>query len=738
MIEPDNKQIGAQKIRFMIQHVKDLPVLPAVAQKALSGISESSFTPAVIAELVEVCPSLAQKMLYLAHTLGIDLSSVNYSLYRCVDRLPVSEICRSLLSIRVYHTPKDTPEGAVKRTDLIKHCVAVACASRLIAESPKLGIHSECAYMAGLFHDIGKLVLHELLPKGFAQIVEQAASAQMDLSVVERSTLGADHSTWGKDLAELWHLPDFIRSAIWLHHTSIGTRADRSFLLVRVVQVADMLVRGERLGDSGNRVSPESLETMAGMLGVDKSYLIDIKERLSEYTARRFQRLGLEMEAPHARLCDTTLGLAAKWYKDNSTKETEAHQLHQRSRPLEFVQALLEPLEAGSLLSHGIERLVRQWQRVYQTGKVCLLLAPQEGDHLLEAVLLDDLGGIRPLLLELPSEQTWMPANVSHQYLIHEPYDHLEWLFEQLDVDFDLSHTQWVPFLYINRPIAAIVFELNYPTPADRLKEAMQETTVLVGYLLGLFLEERSHVQGTERIVEGLLAADAVPAKEPGMSLFDALAEVAAGFAHELNNPLSVISGRAQLLSADMADEASRQILQQIRENAQEASAMVEGLLAFANPPAFRKEHVSLDQVLDEAVQLARQKLGVERLDTRVHIEPPSEVYVDSAQMASAMANIIVNGFESYPSLSGHVDIQCHGDQDHGLVRISIQDRGCGMDAATRDKAVYPFFSAKPAGRKRGMGLAYAARIIQLHGGQLDISSEDGHGTTVLVTLPLS
>jgi putative nucleotidyltransferase with HDIG domain len=313
MIERDNKQIGAQKIKFMIQRVKDLSVWPSVAQQVLARMSETSFSPAVIADLVEVSPSLAQRVFLLAHTRGIDLSSVNYSLYRLVDRLPVSEISRLLLSIRVYHTPENYPAGAVTRTDLLKHCVAVACASRLIAESPRFDMNSECAYMAGLFHDIGKFVLQELLPKGFAQIVEQAHFSQMDLSTVERSVLGVDHNTVGKDLAGLWHMPAFIRSVIWLHHAPpLMTRANQSFVLVRIVRVADMLVRGERLGDSGNQACPESLETMAAWLDVEKDFLIDIKDRLSEYTERRFQRLGLDIETPHERLCDTTLTLAAK------------------------------------------------------------------------------------------------------------------------------------------------------------------------------------------------------------------------------------------------------------------------------------------------------------------------------------------------------------------------------------------------------------------------------------------
>lgn len=70
------------------------------------------------------------------------------------------------------------------------------------------------------------------------------------------------------------------------------------------------------------------------------------------------------------------------------------------------------------------------------------------------------------------------------------------------------------------------------------------------------------------------------------------------------------------------------------------------------------------------------------------------------------------------------------------LVKLEIKDSGCGMDAETLKKATQPFFSAKPAGRNRGMGLAYAARFIQLNKGSLKIASEPGKGTAVTICLP--
>jgi signal transduction histidine kinase len=114
--------------------------------------------------------------------------------------------------------------------------------------------------------------------------------------------------------------------------------------------------------------------------------------------------------------------------------------------------------------------------------------------------------------------------------------------------------------------------------------------------------------------------------------------------------------------------------------------------------------------------------------------EEVERVLVDSAQVVSALANVIANAVESYSDAMGPIKITAEPG-DRGL-RLRVSDLGRGMDEQTLKKATNPFFSAKPAGRKRGMGLAYAARLIRLNRGKLDIESRPDRGTTVTVTLP--
>jgi len=276
---------------------------------------------------------------------------------------------------------------------------------------------------------------------------------------------------------------------------------------------------------------------------------------------------------------------------------------------------------------------------------------------------------------------------------------------------------------------------MNYPGDATLLAEKFEMAASLAGTVLGLALARERQEYFAERFVEedgnSRNRSPAKPADEP----VETLAEMAAGIAHELNNPLSVIAGRAQLLAQAESDGQKRHVLEVIGENAREASGVVDDLMNYAQPPPPRRTLTAIHQILEEAVELARQKTHAEHVNVEIHVAPDArEVLVDSAQTVSALANIIANSVESYKDTIGPVKITA--EPLAGRLRLQIDDLGCGMDTPTLRKATSPFFSAKPAGRKRGMGLAFASRLIRLNAGTLDMASRPNRGTTVTITLP--
>jgi signal transduction histidine kinase len=213
-----------------------------------------------------------------------------------------------------------------------------------------------------------------------------------------------------------------------------------------------------------------------------------------------------------------------------------------------------------------------------------------------------------------------------------------------------------------------------------------------------------------------------------------------------LNNPLSVISGRAQLLAKSENDPDRKRILEQIQQNAGELSGIIDDLMSYANPEQPRPTETTIGRIINDAVDLTKQKKQMNQLDIKIDIAADTPAaFVDSAQISCAISNIICNGLEAYSSGSpdkdirgqvGAIAIEVSANKVNRTVSMQVIDSGRGMDEQTLARAAHPFFSARPAGRKRGMGLAHAQRLIEINHGTLSLASQPDKGTTATVTLP--
>jgi signal transduction histidine kinase len=337
-----------------------------------------------------------------------------------------------------------------------------------------------------------------------------------------------------------------------------------------------------------------------------------------------------------------------------------------------------------------------------------------------------DAGTLEPVLSQFAADFDVLKADESVASLL-----------ERLDADFETGCTRVLPLLSSDGVAGLLIFEFRYPVPEEQLKERFEPATKAGAAILSVITHSRGNEELAERLVAGLgslpLSRASMPAGGDTMSV---LTELAAGAAHEMNNPLSVISGRAQFLSRTEIDPERKRTLAAIQKNAGDLSGIIDDLMSYASPPSPKRAEVGAAQIIDEAAQLAAVKTGVQNLGVEKEIAHENlAAFVDSAQVVSAIANIIANAVESYEEGRGPVKVSASA-QNEEMVEFKIADNGCGMDSETLEKATHPFFSAKPAGRKRGMGLAHALRLIELNGGSLRIESAAGTGTTVTISLP--
>ena len=753
------------QVELAIGRLDSLSTLPCVAVRFFPKLLERQFSPSGLADIIESDPALTAKILSLSSERGISLPDERFSLRHALDRLSADEVRNAVLSVNVLPVfDAGDPEGQIipRRAELLLHNLVVACCARDIAEITLPQVDPNVAYCAGLLHDLGKLALEEVMPKSFARIVEQARSAQQCSCAIEQQHLGADHTIFGKHLAEKWHLPNQIVLAIWLHHGDTATISWRipQARIAQLIQSADSIARQSGIGQSGSFDSPEPLAKIAQSLGINLEQLQQICQKLPKTVAEKSKILGLDLPNATAQYCDIVHTAAAQFARKQAELSLENRQLQTASSHLDFTTDFLLSIDSSTSAIDIAENFATRWQRFYQTGMVCLYLVPPDpppAEQSLEAVVVESLGQSKKVSLNVPEDSTPIPKTIANKFAVLDARQHVDWLFEQLDVDFDLRQTKLTPLLSASKAVGAIVFELHWPTDAKLFEEKFRTTTSIAGAILSIALSRQKQEYFAERfaqLVSGLASQETSKPEAPqtasaAVASLDALAEMAAGIAHELNNPLSVISGRAQLLADAETNPKKKQSLKQIHENASEASAIVEELMSFAEPPQPRPAQTDIKQMLDEAIQLASQKAGVENINVQVQVaEDVKNVFVDSGQIVSAMANVICNSLESYlpsPDEAGFakagtdkmdpIKITADAEGDD-LVRLEISDQGCGMDAETLRKATQPFFSLRTAGRKRGMGLAYAARLIQLNKGTLEITSQPNNGTTVTISLP--
>jgi hypothetical protein len=213
-----------------------------------------------------------------------------------------------------------------------------------------------------------------------------------------------------------------------------------------------------------------------------------------------------------------------------------------------------------------------------------------------------------------------------------------------------------------------------------------------------------------------------------------AMAEFAAGAGHEINNPLTVIGGRAQLLLKQQNDPERRRELALIGAQVKRAYEMIADMRLFARPPQPEPRcfdlAVTVDQVLAElAPQAAQRATSLGR-----HGEPgPIEIEADPVQIQVMLRALCTNALEAV-GYDGRVELALETAGEAVILRVA--DNGPGISPEQRRHIFDPYYSARQAGRGLGLGLSKCWRIVGLHHGRIDVASQPGQGAVFTVTLP--
>jgi len=215
-----------------------------------------------------------------------------------------------------------------------------------------------------------------------------------------------------------------------------------------------------------------------------------------------------------------------------------------------------------------------------------------------------------------------------------------------------------------------------------------------------------------------------------------AMGRLTSQIAHELNNPIYGIMNTLELLKTEISPESKRRrILDLSLSEIQRLSEMLRNMLSFSKPEEEKRRPIKIDELIEGILLMMEKQMRESNIQVETSFDPDiPEIMASTNQMRQVMLNLIKNAKEAMPK-GGNLFIRT-GKEDNRVL-IHIQDTGMGIPEEIRDKIFEAFFTTKQKVKGVGLGLSVCYGIIKDHGGEIKVESEEGKGTTFVISLPI-
>jgi len=216
------------------------------------------------------------------------------------------------------------------------------------------------------------------------------------------------------------------------------------------------------------------------------------------------------------------------------------------------------------------------------------------------------------------------------------------------------------------------------------------------------------------------------------------LGRMAAGVAHEINNPLSSILINAHLLAEETVKEKRlKDNIDLIIEETSRCSAIVKDLLHFSRQTEPVKVPGDINRVVEKVILLLKNQFLLQNINITKNLAPAlPKVIIDESKIEQVFTNVMMNALDALPE-EGELSIESRFAANPDRVEVMFRDNGCGIPEKEIGKIFDPFFTTKGT-KGTGLGLSVSYGIIRQHGGKIDVRSEEGKGTTIIISFQLN
>ncbi len=264
------------KVRKILEGIDQIPVLPEVISKVLTLMKDPKTSMSDLGKTVSMDIALSTKVLKIVNSAFYGLSQKVSSLGKAVSLLGFNTLKSSIISVSIIKAFKKKVNYKEYYHDEFKtfthdqfwlHCLAVASIARVLARK-HTPILAEDAFVAGIIHDIGKMITEQFLHEHYENIVNYVKTEDSLYYEAEQNVMGFTHCDIGGQLAKIWNLPSVLVNAIKHHHKPFDApEEDRNF--VKIVHIADIFARSLQIGSGWDRKIPPLDEKAYYSLGLE-------------------------------------------------------------------------------------------------------------------------------------------------------------------------------------------------------------------------------------------------------------------------------------------------------------------------------------------------------------------------------------------------------------------------------------------------------------------------------------
>ncbi len=274
--------MDAQKAALVLRQIEKMPSLSPTVAKIIQVANDPTSSANDLNKVITVDPVLAAKVLKLVNSAYFGFTEKVTSTVRAIVMLGLNTIKNLALSTAAVEAMTVKDNTGLNMDEFWRHLLATGVCAKLIAR--KIGIHKnfvEDYFLAGMMHDIGKIILNSLNPVGYQKIVEAASASQKPLHLYESAIFGINHGEVGELLGKKWNLQNALMESMAFHH-NIEKVTEENRRIVYSVFISNIFVKQMEIGSSGNKfidVIPDNVWTE---VGITQDVLVSLEGYLLE------------------------------------------------------------------------------------------------------------------------------------------------------------------------------------------------------------------------------------------------------------------------------------------------------------------------------------------------------------------------------------------------------------------------------------------------------------------------